>query len=152
MFNNILVPLDGSKLAEQALLHATALAKQFQSHLTLVRVSNSAELQVAEAFAGLADSASLILQLRARHDYEAEAYLEKLCNKLKADGVVADAIVPVTIDVASAILQTAESCNADIIVMSTHGRSGVTRWVLGSVAERVLRSASMPILLYRSEE
>jgi nucleotide-binding universal stress UspA family protein len=146
MFNKILVPLDGSALAEQALIPASRIAEQFGAELLLLRV-----VTPERALAGLAhltaraegQAASAARPLME----EAEAYLASL--SLPAAGLYTRALV-----LAGAppelIIATAAEAGADLIVMSTHGRAGLLRLLYGSVAEAVLRGAAVPVLLVPS--
>lgn len=138
--HKVLVPLDGSALAEAALPKATEIAKQ--SPATEIVLLRAAEVSM------LAGRDPIEAQVAVVHD--AEAYLEAVAAALRADGVA-----NVTTSVwygppAPAIIEAADAARADLIVMSTHGRSGLGRFFLGSVAESVLRATNTPILLLRS--
>ncbi|MEO8289262.1 MAG: universal stress protein [Chloroflexota bacterium] len=150
MTKKIMVPLDGSKLAEMALPHAVAMAQANLYGITLVRVvpqpaiSNSTAWVFAPAtdvWEGWAD------------EVKAEAnYLEKVAVGLRAKGVDVN-IKMLEDDPASALVGYAERHpDVALIVMSTHGRSGLSRWLFGSVAERVLHTSPVPLLLIRSSE
>lgn len=134
MFKTILVPLDGSELAAKALPYAERLAKESGSQLILVRA--------IEAWGSGG----------RRHDHEgealphAEAGLQAIASDLSIRGITPETVVCVD-EAASAIDGVARHHHADVIVMSTHGRSGLARWAYGSVAERVLRSNELPLLL-----
>ena len=133
MPKTILVPLDGSALAERAAAYATALAEHLDAHIVLIR-------------------AVLTVHPRSRDERfnaEASAAAEQ---ELSTVGMSCRQKVPtewlVWQDEAGwAIVEAAKSKNADLIVMSTHGRSGLGRWLYGSVADRVLRTADGPIIL-----
>ncbi|HEU0169460.1 MAG TPA: universal stress protein [Chloroflexota bacterium] len=135
MFNTILVPLDGSELAERALPYARLLANPTIGQIILVRA--------ATAHAGLLGSE---LEAEAHAVGEAEAYLHKMASGS------ADAAPTIQTDVyygtaAEGIRDEAGLRRAGAIVMSTHGRSGLSRLVYGSVAEHVLREMHLPVLL-----
>jgi nucleotide-binding universal stress UspA family protein len=146
MFKKIVVPLDGSQLAEQALPMAISLANAYDGELFLVQVVTNylvppygLDYQMGESFRDVAlreaDDYLAVVQRRIQVDVQAEI-------KIKAiEGLVAENI-----------LDYAEFENADVIVMATHGRSGVGRWVFGSIAERVLRASNCPVLLIRADE
>lgn len=145
MFKNILVPLDGSPLAEQALAPASRIAEKFGGRLLLLRVvapdRNLPTLPLGGWPAGSAPS-----QARPLFD-EAEAYLAGLRLPNPA--------VPVRTRVLAGappelIIATSAEDLVDLIVMSTHGRAGLTRLLYGSVAEAVLRGATVPVLLVPS--
>jgi nucleotide-binding universal stress UspA family protein len=134
----ILVPLHGSSLAEAALRPAVDFARDTGAKLVLLRA--------AEAHARpMADPTEA--QVHAVRD--AEQYLAEAKERVAAGGV-ADAEVSVWYGPpVEAIVEAARFRKADLIVMSSHGRSGLGRLVLGSIAESVLRSTSVPILLIR---
>lgn len=144
MYRRLLVPLDGSALAEKALPHALAVARLFGSELILLRVVVSPYALVAPDLI-LAGAEADLSSLRG----QAEAYLRSVAARLEAEGAAVRTVVCEG-PVAEAILEQAEALAADLIVMSTHGRGGVRRWVYGSVAERVLQGATCPILLIRA--
>lgn len=142
MYKRVLIPLDGSVLAEQALPHAVAQARHFQAELILLRV--------VEPFPH-ARGMSLTALDRVKqqtHDW-AHEYLERLVADLRQQGVLAQ---KVTVDGRphTGIAEYAEINRVDLIVMSTRGQSGLSRWLLGSVADRVVRGATVPVLLVRA--
>lgn len=150
MFKHILVPLDGSHFAEAALQHALLLVEKFHSHLTILRVATSPQLYMSEFVLGLPDAADLYVQLRQQALIDAEGYLAGIEESLATQAADSDFVVEESTQVADAIVQTAARLGADLIVMTTHGRSGLQRWMLGSVAESVVREAQVPVLLVRS--
>jgi nucleotide-binding universal stress UspA family protein len=135
MLKNILVPLDGSPLAAAALPYATVLALKTGGRLALVR---AVEIRTSSVHEGIAKE----LDLRP----EAEAELMAAAADLRAQGLEVESHVYVG-DAAKAIELAADTLGADMIVMSTHGRSGLARWAYGSVAERVLRLGTWPVVL-----
>lgn len=131
MFKHILVPLDGSILAERALGPAASIAEAMSAKLTLLRV--------VPQFAILAADPMLYEEMNRLGEEEAISYLRS-----KADELGLQVPVHVTCDVgqpADSIIEFAEDHDVDLIMISSHGRSGLNRWVYGSVAERVLRQA-----------
>lgn len=148
MFNHILIPLDGSKLAETALPVALEVAQKFDSEITLLRVVLPPH--VVSHTTGAA-YASLITGLREIAFEEAEIYLKTQQDALRQQGYHIHSQIVDGEPVADIILDAAENLTVDLIVMCTHGRSGVSRWVFGSVADRILRQATMPILLVRAQ-
>lgn len=146
MFSHLLVPLDGSDLAEQALATAEELAEKFESTITLVHVL----VNVPHASLMASDSHDAIFDRIRREAYEnAVEYLGRIGDTLRQKGVEAHYHFIEGRSAAEAILSAVETTGADTIVMSTHGRSGFDRWVFGSVAEKVLRGASVPVVLIR---
>jgi nucleotide-binding universal stress UspA family protein len=143
----ILVPLDGSALAEQALPVAMELARAAKATIVLMR-SFCWPDEIATSFAYLDPirSGGLIEQDEAR----VRAELEAVAARLTAQGATITTIVG-SAPPAEAILATVAMQHADLIVMSTHGRGGLKRWALGSVADRVLHLAAVPVLVVRAE-
>jgi len=142
MYRKILVPLDGSELAERALDEAVQLAKAFGSDIILFEVV---------PFMPIYGSPELVTPLIVdeKQRESVENYLAKLAEDLKTKGLNVTTMVKTGQQVAVEIIDSAKEKGADLIVMSTHGRSGITRWVLGSVALKVLTRAETPILLIR---
>ncbi|MDX1413026.1 MAG: universal stress protein [Candidatus Promineifilaceae bacterium] len=129
MFENILVPLDGSSLAERALPPAATIATATQGSLTLLRV--------VPQFALLAADPTLYEEMNRMGEDESLSYLRSVIEEM--DLTVPIRFIGETGNPADVIIRVAEAENIDLILMSSHGRSGVNRWVYGSVAERVLR-------------
>lgn len=142
MFKKLLVPLDGSELAERALEPANRLTAG-GGELTLLRVTTAEPTPLA--FGQTAWPAAI------ERRSEAAVYLEAVAARLARPGLSLD-ILAAEGDPASLIVETASSTATDLIVMSTHGYSGLTRWLLGSVTERVLQQAPCPVLAVRSAE
>jgi nucleotide-binding universal stress UspA family protein len=141
MFNRILVTLDSSELAERAIAPALELARKFESEIILLRVP-VVEAQIAVAYGmGVPYEADL-----KRSQEEAEGYLYSWKMKLLGSGVNIRTEV-VSGAPSEVILDVADAEHADLIVMSTHGRSGLSRLMYGSVAESVLRGSQIPVLL-----
>ncbi len=161
MYENILVALDGSELAEQVLPHVQALAEKFGSAVTLLRATLSPEELIPPS--GMAmpmgDLAAYgnIAGASAIEDYDAVAqaeksetstYLEGVAERLKGHGF------SVTTEQAEGhaskvIIDRAKGLTAGLIAMTTHGRSGLARALVGSVADDVVRHSSCPVLLVR---
>ena len=137
MFKKILVPLDGSKLAEKILSRVEWLAKTHDGEVTLLRVA------LASSFPG-----SDPVQHQLNVIREAEEYLAKAEDWLRDVGVKVNSVVRYGND-AQEIVDHARDREFDLIAMSTHGRSGLAQFVLGSVANKVINTATVPILLYR---
>jgi nucleotide-binding universal stress UspA family protein len=144
----VLVPLDGSELAEDILSHAIRIARlEGAAELVLLRV-----IQPLSAALWLADPAvapAVVSDLRARAEEEARTYLAGLVRRLEGDGVRARARVDEADGVASRILEVAREEAAELVALATHGRSGLVRLALGSVADKVVRGSPVPVLLHR---
>jgi len=144
MYKKILVPLDGSELAKTALDQAEKLAVAFDAEIILFQVV---------PFMPIYGSPELVTPLIVdeKHKEAVEKYLANLAEELKKRGFKITAMVRTGQQVAVEIIDFAKESGVDLIVMCTHGRSGISRWVLGSVALKVLARAETPILLIRSK-
>ncbi len=144
MYKKILLPLDGSEIAKRALDQAEKLAKVFESEILLFQVV---------PFMPIYGSPELVtpLIIDEKQKELAEKYLSDLAEDLKTKGFKVRAVVRTGQQVAVEIIDFAKEEGVDLIVMSTHGRSGISRWVLGSIALKVLTRAETPILLIRSK-
>lgn len=140
----ILVPLDGSALAERALLPAQHWAKAFEAELLLIRVWQPSAY-AHDGFTGGMGQVELDDAVRAA----TEEYLRQKAQEVEGQGVRVHWATQLG-SVADRILEAAEKHGANLIVMSTHGRSGIGGWVTGSTADRVLRTTHIPVLLVRS--
>jgi nucleotide-binding universal stress UspA family protein len=143
MYKHILLPLDGSALAEQALPHALAQAERFEAELTL--------LKVIEPLPRRGTSMSQAAFERAEEEMKtwAREYLEGVAGKLQEQGISVQTATPLD-EPHRAIVRLAERNQVDLIVMCTRGQSGISRWLMGSVADRVVRGAKVPVLLVRA--
>jgi nucleotide-binding universal stress UspA family protein len=135
MLTTILVPLDGSVLAERAIPYAVALARKTQARLLLMR----AVLAHPPVDVPLEEAQAAVIE-------RAEVELAAVAARVRDQQVTVDAVVHYD-DAAPGILAVAEEQGADLLVMSTLGRGGIGRWIYGSVADEVLRHATVPVLL-----
>ena len=124
MLKKALLPLDGSRESEAAIPYAAELASRLGISVVLVQVLAIGDKTLAED------------------------YLEKIGAQLKQKGVTVESRV-IFGEAATEIINLADEIHADVVAMSTHGRSGIGRWILGSVAERVLYEGNTPLLLVR---
>ena len=138
-FKTILIPLDGSTLAEGGLAKAVELAKE-ETRVILLRAAEAHTLPTADA-----------AEAQVKVVREAEEYLAAVKARLAKAGVTRVETSVWYGPPADAIVEAARFRKADLIVMSSHGRSGLGRLVLGSVAESVLRATKTPILLIRDD-
>lgn len=139
MYKRILVPLDGSEFSECVLPHVKAIALGCQVPAVVL-------LRIVDALPPLAIGAQPWLRDVAEQEQaQAEGYLSKLAAELKKEGLASDTAVIIG-DPAQEILNFAQKNEADLIIMSTHGRSGATRWLLGSVTDRIIRHSPIPVL------
>jgi nucleotide-binding universal stress UspA family protein len=144
MHRRILLPLDGSVLAERALPYAVAQAERFRSDLVLLRAvaappSGNGPIPMEPGWAQ--DQVS---------DW-ARDYLESIANRFRTQGVPVKVVV-IRNPPHEAIIQFAETNKVDLIVICSRGHSGPSRWLMGGVADRVVRGATVPVLLVRAPE
>jgi len=139
---SILVPTDFSPCAEHAVDYACALASKFGSTVFLVNAIGAAPSEVRVAL-----SDSMLQSMIGAH----EVALDKLAEPRRAVAAFGAPLV-MNGDPRDAILEAAKEVNADLIVMGTHGRSGISRLFMGSVAEEVVRRAPCPVLTVRTKK
>lgn len=166
MYNKVLVPLDGSKFSECALEHVKTIASnvnEFVLFRVIEQLSNNEVAALSEARTSFfnrgehetrapgitysdEDYSNHVLAKMGQVRAEAENYLSELAAKLVKDGIQARGEVVVG-KPAESILDYAENNSVGLIIMTTHGRSGISRWAFGSVADRVARHSVVPVLL-----
>jgi nucleotide-binding universal stress UspA family protein len=135
MYRNILLPLDGSEISESAIPHVEALALGCEAKkVTILHVVEQ------ERYEGMLASGK-----------RPGVYLQRTAKKLEAKGIPTN-IKVLTGDPSEGIVCYAENNPIDIIVMASHGRSGVTRWAVGSVADKVFRASSVPVLMVKASK
>lgn len=142
MYSRILVPLDGSKLAEGALPYAVAQAERFGAQLILLKVLGPLP---EPAMAGR----SVVRGAEERSAELARQYLEGVAEPLRDKGIDVETLALEGKPYVE-IINHAETAQVDLIVISTRGYSGLSRWLLGSVTDRVVRGATVPVLLVQS--
>lgn len=144
MFQNILAPLDGSTLAECALPHAIALASAFGSQLTFLRVADEAQSS---------SSSRPIDPLRWQIDKrEASAYLESIISRYGQTGLAMNTIL-LEGNAAERIVEFGQTNNVDLMVLSSHGQSGLSGWNISSVAQKIMLrpiSSTMIVRAYQT--
>lgn len=144
----VLIPLDGSAFSEAVLREALELGGR-EARFTLLRVVPWSPL--SSSVSGgieLVQREELVAALQA----EATRYLGELAEGLRGEGYEIETVVRVDAQPARVILDLAAEIGADLIAQATHGRSGVARLALGSVTDKVLRGAEVPVLVLRAEE
>ncbi len=164
MYKRILVTLDGSPLSEQVLPQVKQLIAGAETSITLLTVAAAPE-ESAEArawtmlppampppamVAGQFESVERRGQALARVRAELDRYLEEAVAGLPLQGVTVEQAVRIG-DAAEEIIKYAREQNVDLIMMATHGRTGLSRAISGSVADRVVTSGAAPVLLVRPE-
>ena len=145
-YKHILIPLDGSELAEMALGDAVTIACLSHAEITLFHV-------VPPLKSGLAMDLTHPIYVDQQWNSQkllALEYLNRVCKRLGNGAKAVHKAVEIG-PAAEMIIDYAHQHPIDLIVMSTHGRSGLKRWVYGSVADKVLRAAGVPVLLIRAQ-
>lgn len=146
MYQNILVPLDSSSTAEQILAYLQQLAvPETTFHLLSVVEPNMYSYAFSAQEAAVREKLQMVLHS------DLERYLATAAETLRSQGLHVESWLAKG-DAAQTIADVAAKINADLIAMTTHGRTGFGRWALGSVADRVIHIAQQPILLVRSKE
>src|SRR6266852_2308092 len=144
MYQKILLPLDGSELAGAVLPHVRAIAQRYNAEIVLLRVPEYVVFDPAVV------TPTIFTTVYDAVKTEASEYVGRIAVKLKEAGFNVTAEVRDGA-VVETILDYADHIHADLIAMSTHGRSGVARWLLGSVADKIVRGAKTPVLLIRPQ-
>lgn len=150
VLKNIIVPLDGSPLAEQVVPHVEAMAQALELNVILVRVTASQEEYYRHLEVPMANTYRY-------EEYAREAaagaarYLQQMTEKLNQKGISSVDNRLVHGHAASSILDVIQEIPDSLVALTTHGRSGVGRWVLGSVADRLVRHSGQPVLVIRAE-
>jgi nucleotide-binding universal stress UspA family protein len=134
---NVLIPLDGSALAEQILGPAVELAQVFRARCVLLRVVESAASTNHQTTSGSAERV------------QAETYLERIAARLREPGVNIEIRVVTAPHAVEGILEEARDQSNHLIALATHGRGGFQRMLLGSVADKLIRTSPSPVLVYR---
>ena len=144
MFQRIVVPLDGSRRAERAIPVAARIARASGGSVVLLRVVSIA----TEPWPTMVSQPTMRQQAMDAELTEAETYLSEVATRPKLDHLPTETVA-LSGSTPSTILDVAHSCQADLIVLCSHGYTGMTRWVLGSVAEKVARHVGVPVLILR---
>jgi nucleotide-binding universal stress UspA family protein len=145
MYSNLLIPLDGSETAEQVLPYARLLTSKFGRPVELIAVTD-----IAEVLAYVSpDKTVAVFDMVQKGMQESEIYLQKIAGTFRGANV--NCIVTKG-RAGEVIIDQAVADPALLIAMATHGRSGLNRWMLGSVAEKVLHRSANPLLLIRATE
>ena len=152
MYKKILVPLDGSELAECVIPHLESIIKGCSiPEVIFIRVVEPEHIPVGYSMEGvftIEDIRKAEKETDARSKYEAGEYLNKIINRFtnKSADFHSEVIFGKP---AETIIDYAEKNLVDLIVIATHGRSGVSRWVWGSTADKILRTTLIPVLMVR---
>jgi nucleotide-binding universal stress UspA family protein len=143
VYKKILIPLDGSNLSEYAVKHLNSVTMTAGgTSLILLRVVEP----ITNLYAGGYYAFELAAKAKKEAKTDAHKYLEKIANKLRQKGIDIETVVTDGVP-ADDILDYVAKHKVDLIIMSTHGRSGISRWFAGSVAEKVIRHSTVPVLI-----
>ena len=145
MLTHVLVPIDGSELAERALEYARQIVDAENGKITLLTAIDVPEYSVVP-FYPMPGTYNLLDMLDQDIVPKTKDYLSKIAETLQKEGYTVN-VEAVIGDAADVIVERAKDLNTQAIVMSTHGRSGISRWLLGSVANKVLGSAPCPVFI-----
>ena len=148
MFKHLLIPLDGSYLSEAVLPIAIEMAQKFNSKITLTMVIQPPRVMYGDMYIPPTELLDQVTDVAHQH---AETYLAKHFADIEMLGIGVRSEILDANNIADGLLKLVDSSDIDGIIMSTHGRTGVGRWLFGSVAERILRHAAVPILLIRAQ-
>lgn len=143
MYKRMLIPLDGSEIAETLLPYVKEIAGRLGLKMTFLYVCSPHESESPATCLAYVENAAEITASQAR-EFREKAGIQTQGEELKAEGKIVEG------HPAEEILRFADENEVDLILMTTHGRSGIKRWALGSVADKVLRSSTVPVLLVRS--
>lgn len=144
-FERILVPLDGSARAEESLEAAAPIGKAAGGTCILVRVVPPPFPSTPYLPHAVAETERVV----ERGRLEAEQYLRDMASRLRDEGLRVETVIVTGVHPATGIVRAAESTAADLIAIATHGRGGLPRLLLGSVADKVVRAAVVPVLVTR---
>lgn len=145
-FETLLIPLDGSELSESALQHATEFGELFDSAYHLTRIV-SYPVDIASPY--LPHTAQLNQQVMEDAKKGAADYLENHAEQMRRRGLRVTTSVVVDAQAGQGVIAETEAVGADMVAMATHGRKGLSRVVLGSAADKVIRGIHVPVLLHR---
>lgn len=146
MYHKILVPLDGSNEAECVIPHVETLAKTGPAEIEIISIVQPVEIPSKGRIAISEDDLKNITD-----DIKAEShkYLDQIAARLQRSGIKVHPII-LTGKPAESLIEYIENNDIDLVIMATHGRSGITRLFWGSIAEKVLRSVDVPVLLVKN--
>lgn len=144
-YKNILVPVDDSPISYAAIEHAEKIAKAYNSHVTVLSVL-SVDPMVGVDFYKFAPS---ITEYVLAAEKNAQSRLDDIKQTLSNHGVSVSTRIARDLSTAEEILKTADEINADLIIMGSHGRKGIKKLVLGSVAQQVLSISPLPIMVVK---
>ncbi|MBU3848468.1 MAG: universal stress protein [Candidatus Acinetobacter avistercoris] len=144
-YKNILVPVDDSPISYAAIEHAEKIAKAFDSDVTVMCVLSVDPLRSIDFY----KVAPAITQYVLEAEQNAQGRLEDIKQTFQAHGITIKTLIIRSVPPATGILNVAEEIHADLIIMGSHGRKGIKKLVLGSVAQEVLGSSHIPVMIVK---
>jgi nucleotide-binding universal stress UspA family protein len=156
MFKRLLVPLDGSRFASRALRYAAEVAQRFGAEIILIQVVKPATsvidagAPIGVSTAGTEIAVQAALEADKRNAARARRYLIGKARAIRSRHIESSYHVLIG-DIARSIIEFSEKENIDLVVMTTHGKSGLRRAVMGSVADVVIRESGKPVLVIRPQ-
>ena len=146
MIQKIVVPLDGSKLAECALPYAEEIASKMDVEVVLVSVTERVQGYEPVRAPGKMFEVDYVPVGIGKMEKQATRYMDRIVKKFEGKGIKVSQEVLLG-DPAEEIIIYAELKKCDLIIMASHGRGGISRWLHGSVAEKVFRAAGIPVMI-----
>lgn len=148
MYQHIMLPFDGSKLSWKAVHQGISLAKSLGSKLTLITVISPYRAAVATTV-----TSQIVNELERKHEEESRREAQKLHidveSRARSDGVQCNGLIVTGDEPYRQIIENAEKCSCDLIVMASHGRKGLNALLLGSETVKVLTHSKVPVLVVR---
>jgi nucleotide-binding universal stress UspA family protein len=148
MYKKILVPLDGSPIAECVIPHIEAIAKACGSDVELISVIEPIEIPTRGRIALTDEDMNRITSDIKK---EIHKYLDSISDRLNRSGIKTNPVI-LTGKPADSLVEYANNNHIDMLIMTTHGRSGISKWLWGSVAEKVIHAVNVPVLLIKANE
>ena len=147
MYKIIAVPLDGSPLAECVIPHIEALAKSPNCEIQLITVIEPVEIPTRGKIALSDDD---LKQIHEEMEKDAHTYLDQISHRLSRSGIKSRPVI-LAGKPAESLIEYVHNNRIDLLVMATHGRSGLTKLFWGSIAEKVIRSVNVPVLVVKAD-
>ena len=146
MYRKVLVPLDGTEISEHSISHVKSIATSCNvPQVILLRI-----VEPMPVYAELGEAKRVEINKNA--EVGAKEYLARIAGILKKENINTESVMIVGEDAATEILNYAQKSKVDLIIMTSHSHSGLMRWLIGSVAERVIRHSPVSILLVSPEK
>jgi nucleotide-binding universal stress UspA family protein len=146
MYKKIAVPLDGSPVAECVVPHVEALAAARKSEVQLITIIEPVEIPTRGKIALSEDD---LKSMHKELEKDAAAYLDKIVQKLAREGIKANPVI-MQGKPAESLIEYVHNNGIDLLVMATHGRSGLSKLFWGSIAEKVVRAVNVPVMLIKT--